>query len=117
MKTVRSSWLIVVSDTASQFHSELDQHTFNGNRMSTDPEHEKRFASYKHIFGNDSTCSNFWDSGLGRPQLSLAANCFARELVSWLSMTKQFLQEVLSIIECDRVANLARANDGVGPIS
>ena len=115
--TDHDSWLIVVSDTASQFHSELDQHIFDDDRTFTDPEIEKRIASYKHTFGNAPTCNNFLDSGLGRPQLSSAANCFARELVSRLSMTKQFMQEVLSIIDCDRVANLARTNDGVGPIS
>jgi hypothetical protein len=74
--TDHDSWLIVVSDTASQFHSELDEHVFDDNRMFTYPEHEKRIASYKHIFGNAPTCNNFLDSGLGRPKLFSAANCF-----------------------------------------
>jgi hypothetical protein len=106
--TDHDSWLIVVSDTASQFHSELDQHVFDDNQTFTDPEHEKRIASYKHIFGNAPTCNNFLDSGLGRPQLSSAVNCFARELVSPSSITIQFSQEV--------IATFARDNNGVSPI-
>jgi hypothetical protein len=48
------------------------------------------------------------DSGLGRPQLSLAANCFARELVSPSLITIQFSQEVIATFEQD--------NNGVSPI-